>query len=720
MDLVLGTNTLGLGGSETYLVTVAEQLDRLGHRATIYAPTVGEAGALARARALRVTDGADLPEDCDAVLVQDAAVAFDLAARYPAVAQVFVAHSTIFDLASPPQLPDLTSAAVVLNGRTASRIAALDLEIDVVRMTQPIDERRFPAGPSLPAKAARVLVLSNRLDHHRRLLEQACTDADLELLELGALTATTLDPAPDLSDADIVVGYGRSILEGMACGRAAYIYDHRGGDGWMTGEKYPAIERDGFAGGAGLGPIDADRLAEDLAGYRPEMGLVNRDLVLAHHRAGPHAERLVALFEAVDGRSATAHGPLDEMARLVRLQWQHQQQLVGEQMKTARLQSAERELRADIHRLETETHELRSENHLLRVENHASHIRETEARNPGFRSLPWLVANALVSAPGRARARLAARRSRPEPQTRPQTTSAIESASQAPDSWEGLVAAASRLDADVVRRGWMSPIPHPDRDLWSKPKAMEGLALEVDSALDWGEAELSPYAGELRSAIQESGLDGRFALWNEAYQAADAELLFAMVRWLRPRRVLELGRGYSTLVLAAARTVNAREGRNCEIVSVDPDPAVDVGDEVPGTRIERRSASELPIDRFLELESGDILFVDTTHSVKLGSEVNYVVLDVLPRLAPGVVVHFHDVFLPYEYPREWYERGMFFAEQYLLQAFLSGNPGYRVLFPAHAARRAHAERLARVLPSLAEPRAKDWIGPAAFWIRRRS
>ena len=118
----------------------------------------------------------------------------------------------------------------------------------------------------------------------------------------------------------------------------------------------------------------------------------------------------------------------------------------------------------------------------------------------------------------------------------------------------------------------------------------------------------------------------------------------------------------------------------------------------------------------IELESNDVLFVDSSHVVKTGSDVNFLILEVLPRLRPGVVVQFHDIFLPYEYPPAWYERGMYPTEQYLLHAFLIGNRDYRVVFAAHALVRAERERVSELIPSL---RARDEHFPAAFWIERQ-
>jgi hypothetical protein len=109
-----------------------------------------------------------------------------------------------------------------------------------------------------------------------------------------------------------------------------------------------------------------------------------------------------------------------------------------------------------------------------------------------------------------------------------------------------------------------------------------------------------------------------------------------------------------------------------------------------------------------------VLFVDTTHAVKTGGDVTRIVLDVLPRLDEGVVVHVHDVLLPWEPHRTWLERGWFWTEQYLVHAFLVGNDDWEVLLALHHLTRTHPEAVRRLAPR--------WSGdthPSAFWLRRR-
>ncbi len=127
-----------------------------------------------------------------------------------------------------------------------------------------------------------------------------------------------------------------------------------------------------------------------------------------------------------------------------------------------------------------------------------------------------------------------------------------------------------------------------------------------------------------------------------------------------------------------------------------------------------RSGKLIQPEPSTELRAGDILFVDTTHTVKLGGDVNRIVLDLLPLVAPGVLVHFHDIFLPGDYSRGHIANAHYWNEQYLLQAFLIGNSGWEVVVGAQGIARHAPERLAAVIPSFG-----PGVSPAAFWIRRR-
>lgn len=273
---------------------------------------------------------------------------------------------------------------------------------------------------------------------------------------------------------------------------------------------------------------------------------------------------------------------------------------------------------------------------------------------------------------------------------------------------------------DLVPHNYYSPVPDltllPD-DIWERRNRLGGVELNVDTAIALIEDELAEYVAEFDFPVDGPRPPGEFFLDNTNYGAVDAELLYAMVRSRKPLRVVELGSGMTTLLIGAAARRNAADGVATEHLAYDPYPRAQILGEQPPppTRFEPKGATEVPLEDFGRLEDGDFLFVDTTHTVKLGSDVNYVVLDVLPTLAPGVIVHFHDIFLPWEYPREWFESmDYFWAEQYLIQAFLAFNDDFEVLIPVNAVAVEHPDRLTKAIPSFIPGRR-----PGALWLRRR-
>jgi Methyltransferase domain len=273
---------------------------------------------------------------------------------------------------------------------------------------------------------------------------------------------------------------------------------------------------------------------------------------------------------------------------------------------------------------------------------------------------------------------------------------------------------------DVVRHDYYSPVPDlaalPE-EVWTRRAPLAGVALDTEAAMRFVESELASRIAELDVPRTDPGGPGRFFMENQGFEAVDAELLYAMVRAMRPGRVLELGSGYTTLLINQACRENAAAGIATRHEAFDPYPRPFIlGDELPPpTTLAAVSATDVPLDTFAALGERDILFVDTTHTVKLAGDVNFIVLEVLPILAPGVIVHFHDIFLPWEYPRVWFEAmHWYWAEQYLLQAFLAHNRDFEILVPAHAMARDLPERCAAVFPFF-----RDGVAPGSMWLRRR-
>jgi hypothetical protein len=325
MRIVVTVHALTLhGGAVTYAITVADHLQRLGHDVWLSTPLTGEAAGPARELGVRVLGpGDDLPPAPDVILSQDAGAAYELAAAYPRVPQVYVGHSDTFDFQLPPALPGVVGAVVALYDRVEQRVRATEARHRVVRLTQPVDIDRFKPLRPLPERPRVALTLGNYVAGPRaELLRAACERNGIELRHVGLYGAEqTLRPEVVLNEADIVFGKARVVVEAMACGRAAYVFDHNGGEGWVTAENRARLAADNFGGQSDPIEADADRLAADLARYDPACGLGHRDFVVAHHAAHKHAAALVDVLRDVAGDPAPERdgAPLRELARMVRL-----------------------------------------------------------------------------------------------------------------------------------------------------------------------------------------------------------------------------------------------------------------------------------------------------------------------------------------------------------------------------------------------------------------
>jgi hypothetical protein len=313
----------GPGGTETYAVTVAHQLRRLGHDVTLAAMELGAVSDVARAEGLRVADEPHGDGEYDAILVNDAVVAGPLSERHPEARMVHVAHSDLYEHQLPVAVQGVVDAVVVMSERLERCIRATALDAPIVRLRQPIDVERFRPHSPIRAVPRRALLLSNYLHGDRRdALVEAWRAEGVECVELGTPTEVRLDVVAAIADADIVVGKGRVALEGMACGRAVYLHDMFGTDGWVTPERYPAMEADAFAGQACAG----SRTVHDLRGYDASMGPANHEIARRHHSARRHAAALVEVL-AGPASARPAPGAAEEVSRLAGMRWADEQRL---------------------------------------------------------------------------------------------------------------------------------------------------------------------------------------------------------------------------------------------------------------------------------------------------------------------------------------------------------------------------------------------------------
>ena len=273
-------------------------------------------------------------------------------------------------------------------------------------------------------------------------------------------------------------------------------------------------------------------------------------------------------------------------------------------------------------------------------------------------------------------------------------------------------AVGRRLGYHVLRAGYYAPVPDlrelPD-SIWEDAAPMPGVDLRLDESAAFLERDLAPFIAEYSPPHQPPGTAHGYFSDNPMYPKVDGEVLYAMIRHFAPKRIVEVGAGWSTRVIRDA--LRHHEARH---LIFDPDPVA--ADRAGNAEVRPLRAQEIDPAVFAQLEAGDILFIDTTHTVKAGGDVLRLLLEVLPAVAPGVVVHIHDFFRPFEYPRFLMERfHQFWQEHYLLQAFLAYNAEFEVLIANHALGRLRGERLRAVVPGV-----PDGVSPgSALWLRRR-
>lgn len=265
--------------------------------------------------------------------------------------------------------------------------------------------------------------------------------------------------------------------------------------------------------------------------------------------------------------------------------------------------------------------------------------------------------------------------------------------------------------------------PLPDRaELASEPRFSQlypGRPLETPG-VDWRDdaqvalcREVFARQERMRFAEGPVPVPTVYTAQNDQFGPLDAWVLEAMLRALAPKRMIEVGSGFSSLVTA---TVNRQHlGYELDFRCIEPFPRQFLLDGVPGIGdVIVAKIQDVPLATFAELGDGDVLFIDTSHVVKTGGDVPWIYNQVLPRLAPGVHVHIHDIFLPNEYPHEWVlGDGRAWSEQYLVQSFLAFNSAFEVLFGVNWMCTHHPDAMLEAFPDMGR-----FGGGGSLWLRR--
>lgn len=256
---------------------------------------------------------------------------------------------------------------------------------------------------------------------------------------------------------------------------------------------------------------------------------------------------------------------------------------------------------------------------------------------------------------------------------------------------------AARLDG-LVRAGYFGRPVFPI----TRPFEVKGDRSVVD-ALGRYRNRFDDFEDPLRNGVG-------YTFNNDFFSSPDAEILYTFVREFRPATVVEVGSGHSTKVI---RQAIIDGGLGTRLVSVDPQPRAEIrtlADRVYYQPVETPEIKEV----LCSLGKGDILFIDSSHEIKTGNDVVFLYLVVLPDLPSGVVIHIHDVFLPYEYPKEWIvEKRRGWNEQYLVQALLMFTDAFEVLWAGHFLQRTRMD-FRQYFPHMNGRQAQS------LWLRKKT
>lgn len=250
------------------------------------------------------------------------------------------------------------------------------------------------------------------------------------------------------------------------------------------------------------------------------------------------------------------------------------------------------------------------------------------------------------------------------------------------------------------------------KDSLSKERHLPGIDWNIPEQLEYLEA--LTFAWELKDfPLEKTGKLG-FYFNNDSFASGDAEYWYQLIRQKKPKRIFEVGSGNSTLMAIEAIKKNREDDPDysCKHLCIEPFEAPWL--ESTGVTLLRKKVEDIDISFFSELETDDILFIDSSHIIRPQGDVLFEYLELLPSLNKGVIVHLHDIFSPRNYLDEWLSsKILFWNEQYLLEAFLSHNKSWKIIGSLNYLHHNHYENLKRVAPFLHPLRE-----PGSFYIQK--
>jgi hypothetical protein len=273
-----------------------------------------------------------------------------------------------------------------------------------------------------------------------------------------------------------------------------------------------------------------------------------------------------------------------------------------------------------------------------------------------------------------------------------------------------------------LRLGLFPVVDHYYEPLFDHRKVPEPRNLEThldfNDEVQYAMLGTLTYGNELLE-LQQYGdrQSGQYYYDNGSFGPGDAELYYSLIRRNKPRRILEVGSGFSTLMALKAIERNKEEDRNydCTLTCIEPY-------EMPylerlNIQLVRKKIEDIDPAVFADLQKDDILFIDSSHMIRPGGDVDHLILKKIHTLGSGVWIHFHDIFLPRGYPVAWLrDEFRMWNEQYLLEAFLISNHNFEIMGALNYLNNKYPEEVARALPVLGHSLQPE---PGSFWIRKK-
>ncbi|MCD4676680.1 MAG: class I SAM-dependent methyltransferase, partial [Desulfobacula sp.] len=246
-----------------------------------------------------------------------------------------------------------------------------------------------------------------------------------------------------------------------------------------------------------------------------------------------------------------------------------------------------------------------------------------------------------------------------------------------------------KIGLHITSNHFYEPIPDTRTlkdELWSNDSELVGININEDCQINYLSEISSIFKEEYEAFLSDQNeieIPSQYYVNNGGFESVDGEILYCMIRHFKPKRIIEISSGNSTYLSAQSILKNKEEnGPDCELIAIEPYPNAILKAGFPGlSKLIPAKIQDISLSEFSKLEENDILFIDSSHVLKIGSDVQCEYLEILPRLNKGVIVHIHDIFLPAEYKKDWVLKDYrFWTEQYLLQAFLAFNDSFEILW----------------------------------------